>query len=66
MTGPRERERERERERDMSRIPTEALPREILAVLPQEPYDQLDLAHRINAYAYTQKVSEEGFHARYR
>ena len=58
--------RERERERDMSRIPTEALPREILAVLPQEPYDQLDLAHRINAYAYTQKVSEEGFHARYR
>ncbi|QDZ21038.1 hypothetical protein HOP50_05g35630 [Chloropicon primus] len=41
----------------MSRIPTEALPREILAVLPPEPYDQLDLAHRINAYAYTQKVA---------
>ena len=53
-------ERERERPpRKMSRIPTEALPREILAVLPPEPYDQLDLAHRINAYAYTQKVSDQ-------
>ena len=30
---------------------------QILAVLPPEPYDQLDLAHRINAYAYTQKVA---------
>ena len=28
-----------------------------MAVLPPEPYDQLDLAHRINAYAYTQKVA---------
>ena len=41
----------------MNRIPTEALPREVIAVLPSEPYDQLDLAHRINAYAYTQKVA---------
>lgn len=29
----------------------------MLAVLPSDPYDQLDLAHRITALAYTQKVA---------
>lgn len=40
-----------------ARLTAEALPREVLAVLPQDPYDQLDLAHRITALAYTQKVA---------
>ncbi|BDA49277.1 Uncharacterized protein At4g15545 [Coccomyxa sp. Obi] len=35
----------------------QAVPKEVLAVLPTDPYEQLKLAHKISSRAYTQKVS---------
>ncbi|CAL8464151.1 g3686 [Coccomyxa elongata] len=35
----------------------QTVPKEVLAVLPTDPYEQLKLAHKISSRAYTQKVS---------
>ncbi|KAK9918794.1 hypothetical protein WJX75_006959 [Coccomyxa subellipsoidea] len=35
----------------------QAVPKEVLAVLPTDPHEQLKLAHKISSRAYTQKVS---------
>lgn len=39
-------------------IPDVVLPKEVVAVLPADPYAQLELAHRLTCYAYTQKVRQ--------